>query len=204
MSLDGCVLVDDRASVPCAPGEDGSALRREAADARGLGSWKGLNEMIEELVRFWFVAAVFHAPQDLAAAVAELRARELSNCSLLVLANQLLDSVGEQINRAGAVPVLAAHGSARGRETDALPRELRALVKAMDASGPEAPQAREGAERTDEQVQVYGQLRQDVAGGAMVLVANVANSDEQLLGARILLHANSVCVLTHEISARGA
>ncbi len=197
MIPDGCVLVDDCAGT-CTPGEDGSALWRKAADACRTGAWKGPNEMIDELVRFWFVAAVFHAPQDLAAAVAELRARELTNCSLLVLANKLLEGVGEQINRACAVPVLTAAADERRRETEALPRELRTLVEAMDASGSEA------VARTDERAQVYGQLRQDVAAGALVLVANVANPDEQLLGARILLHANSDCVLTNEISARGA
>jgi hypothetical protein len=195
MILGGCVLVDDCAGVPCVPGDDGPALWRKAADARRPGSWKGRKEMIDELVRFWFVAAVFHAPQDLAAAVADLRARHLSNCSLLVLANHLLEGAIEQINRAGAVPVLTAAADERRHETEGLPRELRTLVEAMDASGSEA------APRTDERAQVYGQLRQDVAAGAMVLVANVANPDEQLLGARILLHANSDCVLTHEISA---
>ena len=197
MIPDGCVLDDDCAGT-CTPGEDGSALWRKAADARRSGGWKGRNEMIDELVRYWFVAAVFHAPQDLAAAVADLRARQWSNCSLLVLANHVFEGAIEQINRAGAVPVLTAAAGERGHETEALSRELRALVEAMDASGSEA------TSRTVERAQVYGQLRQDVAAGALVLVANVANPDEQLLGARILLHANSDCVLTHEISARGA
>jgi hypothetical protein len=44
-------------------------------------------------------------------------------------------------------------------------------------------------------------LRQDIAGGALVLIASVADPDQQLLGARILLRGNCECVLTHEIAA---
>ncbi len=61
---------------------------------------------------------------------------------------------------------------------------------------------RRGADVDGEgQSQVYAQLRQDVAGGALVLIASVADPDEQLLGARILLRGNCECVLTHEIAA---
>jgi hypothetical protein len=202
------MAMQDCARIYAAPSEEGSVRRGGTAGhaARIVGGRKGPDEMIEELARYWFVAAVFHAPQDLAAAVADLRARDLSNCSLLVLANRMLDGARELINRSGSVPVLAVTGKEIGAETQALPRELRALLDAMDASN--QAERQDGADGTapsqDGRAQVYGQLRQDVAGGALVLVANMANPEEQLLGARILLHANSDCVLTHEISARVA
>jgi hypothetical protein len=154
--------------------------------------------MSDQLASYWYVAAVFREPGDLATAVAGLREHNVSADRLLVIANHTADEAGKALKHAGPVPIVSVDpGGAKLRETGTkeLPRELNALLDAMYDSDPRETGDDGG------RAQVYVQLRQDVADGAFVLVANVPNSDEQLLGARALLRANCECVLTHEMAA---
>ena len=47
---------------------------------------------------------------------------------------------------------------------------------------------------------VYAQLLEDVADGAIVLIASADGPEQQLQGARILLRGKCECVLTHELT----
>lgn len=151
--------------------------------------------MADDLKRYWFIAAVFREPHDLVSTVRELRDNDFGS-EVLVLANHGTGDVRKALDRAGSgqVPVVDAHSGGSGSVQ--LPVELGTLWQAMEAE-------RRG-DRSDGQSQVYAQLREDVAQGALVLVASVADPDQQLLGARILLRGNCECVLTHEIDASGA
>jgi hypothetical protein len=157
--------------------------------------------MADERDRYWFVAGVFREPRDLVATIAALRASAFAASRLLVVANHRAGDAEKDLVRSdfGQVPVVAVHadGGLESGDAVALPVDLRVLLEAMDESG-KARSRRDGADRS----QVYAQLRQDVADGALVLVASVGNPDEQLDGARILLRSNCECVLTHEIDAR--
>jgi hypothetical protein len=164
---------------------------------------KGRDVMAEALQRFWFAAAVFREPHDLVSTIAALRDKGFAGNRLLVIANHRAADMRKTVLNAdvGSVPVVAmptdgAGGAAAPAE---LPAGLRTLLAAIDAVDGAAQHGAAAADR-GRQSQVYAQLRQDVADGAVVLVASVANPDEQLLGARILLRGNSECVLTHEIA----
>lgn len=168
---------------------------------RSFADRKGLDVMSDQLASYWYVAAVFREPGDLATAVADLRGHKVSAGRLLVIANHTADEVGNALKQAGPVPIVSVDpGGAKLREAGIkeLPHELHALLNAMYDSDP-----REAGDAGDDggRAQVYVQLRQDVADGAFVLIASVPNPDEQLLGARALLRANCECVLTHEMAA---
>jgi hypothetical protein len=165
--------------------------------------------MAGELERYWFVAAVFRAPQDLAATVAELGAAALAGDRVLVVSRGLREDADKALQPADGARLRLVTMQADGawRDGDAKmpqPRdELRCMLQAMQGSGgtsqadsASVPVVRNG------QAQIYAQLRQDVADGAYVLIANVANAQEQLQGARILLRGNCECVLTHELAVQ--
>ncbi|HEY7669207.1 MAG TPA: hypothetical protein VH852_01085 [Hyphomicrobium sp.] len=160
--------------------------------------------MADGLKRYWFVAAVFREPHDLVSTIAELRDNGFGGNRLLILANHGAEDArivvgGSQV---GPVPVVAIHANGNDPKVDAslkLPVALRTLLEAMSV---EHHDGNSGKGNCGEgQSQVYAQLRQDIAGGALVLIASVADPDQQLLGARILLRGNCECVLTHEIAA---
>jgi hypothetical protein len=90
------------------------------------------------------------------------------------------------------MPVIDVHSD--GAASPGLPVELSTLLEAMAADG-------RGDGSGQVRSQVYAQLRQDIAEGALVLIASVADPEAQLVGARILLRGNCECVLTHEIAA---
>jgi len=154
--------------------------------------------MADELRQYCFVAAVFRESGDLASTIAELRSNGIAGNRLLVVANHRAEdarkaTAGSEI---GPAPVIAVHGDG-AIKLDAsikLSPELHTLLQAM---GDDGAGGADGAGRS----QVYAQLRRDAADGALVLIASVADPDEQLLGARILLRGNCECVLTHEIAA---
>jgi hypothetical protein len=172
--------------------------RLKALGVLARATLEGRDEMADGLKRYWFVAAVYREPHDLVSTLAELRGNGFRGDRLLVVANHRTEDARKALDgsQAGSVPVIAvrADGATKAGAPVKLPTELRALMEAMDGGDPVAPVDGGG------QSQVYQQLRQDVADGAVVLVASVANPDEQLLGARILLRGNCECVLTHEIA----
>lgn len=163
-----------------------------------VGHAKGPDEMSDERDRYWFVAGVFREPRDLVATIAALRTGAFAASCLLIVANHRAGDARKALSGSGSgrVSVVAVHadGALESGDAVALPVDLRALLEAMDESG-KARGRRDGEDRS----QVYAQLRQDVAEGALVLVASAASPDEQLDGARILLRGNCECVLTHEI-----
>lgn len=167
---------------------------------------KGQAEMADDFKRFRFVAGVFREPEDLDVTVAGLRSERFVAGQLLVVANhraadvrKLLDAHGR-----GDVLVLPAQvdGSVKLVSKSEFPPGITAILRAMNHTGRGGEGVTVGA--ADHQSQVYAQLCRDVAGGALVLIANVADSEEQLLGARIMLRGNCECVLTHEITATSA
>lgn len=156
----------------------------------------GIDEMADELKRYWFVAAVFREPHDLVSTIAQLRANGIAGKRLLIVANHRAEDARKAVGGSdvGPVPVVAARadGDMTAEPSLTLSAELRALLEVMSGGG-----ARTG----DSQSQVYAQLRRDVADGALILIASAADPDQQLFGARILLRGNCECVLTHEIAA---
>jgi hypothetical protein len=160
---------------------------------------KEQDKMAAELKRYWFVAAVFREPRDLVATIAELRVNAFSRARLLVVANHKSGDTRKALDGAeeGQVAVVSVSADGSSWTAPKLPVELGTLVEAMHAGKRASPDG-------DGRSQVYAQLRQDVAGGALVLIASVADPDEQLLGARILLRGNCECVLTHEIAVGNA
>jgi hypothetical protein len=158
--------------------------------------------MAGELKRYWFVAAVFREPRDLVSTIAELRANAFSWARLLVVANHKNGDTRKVLDGAegGQVAVVSVSADGSSWTAPKLPVELRTLVEAMG----EGDAGKRASPDGDGRWQVYAQLRQDVAGGALVLIASVADPDEQLLGARILLRGNCECVLTHEIAVGNA
>lgn len=174
-----------------------------------MGLGRKDDEMADGLERYWFVAAVFREPHDLAATVAELGAAALPGDRVLVVSRLPHDEALKAIAPRGqaALRVVTMQGDGGWHDGDArvsAPRvELRSILEAMQENGC-APQAAAGASSPavvrDRQGQIYAQLRQDVAEGAFVLIASVANAQEQLQSARILLRGNCECVLTHELA----
>jgi hypothetical protein len=174
--------------------------------AMGLG--RKDDEMSDGQERYWFVAAVFRKPRDLAATVAELGAAALPGDRLLVVSRFPHDEALQAIDQTGkaALRLVTMQGDGGWHDGDGRmspPRvELRSILAAMQGNE-SAPQAVAGTPSTpmvrEGQGQIYAQLRQDVTEGAYVLIASVANAQEQLQGARILLRGNCECVLTHEL-----
>lgn len=173
-----------------------------------LQGWKGVaNDMAADLHTYWFAAAVFRDPRDLAATVRELRAGNLAERQFLVLANHQITDTRHVLDREGRTDVTVVPVSESGgvdvAGVGALPAGLTALLQALDAG--RAPRERiNGAvpAASDEPTSpVYAQMRRDVSDGSLVLIANVAGPEEQLMGARIMLRGRCECVLTHEMTA---
>ena len=181
--------------IDAAPAESGGRAHTKHRCA-GLG----IDEMADELKRYWFVAGVFREPHDLVAPIVQLRASGIAGHGLLVIANQRAEDARRALDgsEAGRVPVIAAHykdGAMTSNPCVKLSDALSALLGVMGDDGVRS------SDQGDGRSQVYGQLRQDVDEGAIVLIASVSDPDEQLVGARILLRGNCACVLTHEIAA---
>lgn len=173
-----------------------------------MGMGRKDDEMADGLERYWFVAAVFREPHDLAATVAELGAAALPGDRVLVVSRLPHDEALKAIDQTGeaALRVVTMQGNGGWHDGEGCmpPRvELRTILEAMQENE-RAPQAAAGTSSPavvrDGQGQIYAQLRQDVADGAFVLIASVANAQEQLQSARILLRGNCECVLTHELA----
>lgn len=171
------------------------------------GDGKRSGKMSDELKRYWFVVAVFRDPFDLAATVGDLRVGKLASDKLLVIANNCTGDVrkaadggdGEPIN----VVVARPDGGIGGSDELALSPGLGALLRGMEASAP-SNKSQNSHHNGEPQSQVYAQLLQEVGDGAIVLVASVADPEQQLWGARTLLRGNCECVLTHEIADVGS
>jgi len=154
---------------------------------------------------YWFVAAVFREIDDLAAALAKLRAQNVVADGLLVLVAHAGD-IPKKLDYCGSSDVaiatvdrssdgwrcIANRGAALGCGL----RELLDAAKSADGHGTSSPAA-DGKGQS----RLYAQLRQDADEGANILVANVANPGEQLSVARIFLRQKCERVLTHEIAA---
>jgi hypothetical protein len=189
--------------------EPGSAhLRRNSGpgrDAQGVA--RKDQEMAGELEHYWFVAAVFRGQQDLAAAAAELAAAALAPDCVMVVSRGAHEDASNalQLTDTAALRLVTMQADGNWRDGDArmppLGDGLRCILQGMGGSmhTPHAGSAAIPVVRNG-RAQIYAQLRQDVADGAYVLIANVANAQEQLHGARILLKGNCECVLTHEIA----
>ncbi len=175
----------------------GSKQLAELKELRCAGL--GIDAMGEALKRYWFVAGVMREPHDLLAPIGQLRASGIPDNGLLIVANHRSEDARKAVDgtEAGPVPVVCVHGDepVRVEPSRKLSPALGTLLAAMRGRGEQT------AGQHDSQSQVYAQLRQDIADGAVVLFASVADPDEQLVGARILLRANCECVLTHEIAA---
>jgi len=165
--------------------------------------------MTDDLDRYWYVAAVFREPRDLAATIGELRSSSFAAGQLLVLANHRAEDARRALDGNGETEVQVLPVQADGRIKISGERELpvgiKAILKAMDVPEP-ARDRGDGASSSGEeqQAQVYVQLRRDIADGALVLIASVADPEDQLHGARVLLRGNCECVLTHEMAAPSA
>jgi hypothetical protein len=154
---------------------------------------------------YWFVAAVFREIDDLAAALAKLRANNIMTDGLLVLAADTGD-LPKKLDHSGSSDVAIASldrvsegwqcAANREAELGCGLRELLDATKSADGHASSPPANGKGQSR------IYAQLRQDADDGANILVASVANAAEQLSVARILLRQKCERVLTHEIAAR--
>jgi hypothetical protein len=187
-------FVDAAPAAVCERGGSKQLALMQELRCAGLG----IDAMADAPKRYWFVAGVLREPHDLLAPIGQLRASGIPVNGLLIVANHRSEDARKAVDgsEAGPVPVVSVHGdeAMRVEPSRKLSPALGTLLAAM-----------RGGEQTvdedDSQSQVYAQLRQDIADGAVVLFASVADPDEQLVGARILLRANCECVLTHEIAA---
>jgi len=167
-------------------------------NSKGLG----LDRMADGIGRYWFVAAVFRDPQDLAEAIRQMRAGGLSG-RFCVLANrgaakahQALEAAADDAG-VGVITLDGSSGMSNGKIATE-PAGMRVLLESMDGRGD--PDASDG----DARPHVYTQLHEDMREGALVLLACVDGPDEQVVGARLLLKGNCECVLTHEIKTAAA
>jgi hypothetical protein len=176
---------------------EGMAIARMRRDGG-----KGRDEMAD-LDRYWFVAAVFREVRDLVATIHQLRSEKFAAGKLMVLANHQAEAARRALAGSGdeKVRVLPVHAGGRIKivEGEEIPAGLNAIIKAMDMPPPDCDGG-DGA-AAGHPSQVYAQLHRDVADGALVLIASVADPEEQLLGARIMLRGSCECVLTHELTA---
>lgn len=163
----------------------------------------GLNHMADGIGRYWFVAAVFRDPMDLAETIGQMRADGLAG-RICVVANHTVDAARQAVGRDGVehVGVLAidSDGAMDQREVAGEPTGMRVLLECMDGKTNADDASGDGTRRPH----VYAQLHEDVRAGAFVLIASVNGPEEQVLGARLLLKGNCECVLTHEIEAPAA
>ncbi len=182
---------------------------RHRPDSLAIGpiaEWDGerSERMFDELKRYWFVVAVFRDPTDLVATARQLRSGELTGNDLLVIAGNGAEGISKRIDgrNGDAVHVALAKlpgGQIDGGNISSFSPGLDAMLCRLEASG--ASTGTDGGSGDNRgRSQIYTQLLQDVADGAVVLVANVAGPVQQLWGARIALRGNCECVLTHEIA----
>jgi hypothetical protein len=163
--------------------------------------------MTDEVKRYWFVVAVFRESSDLAATIGTLHASNFASSELLVLANRRAGDLRKAIHErnGGSLDVFVpgADGGFVSEVSAALPRSLSILLQAMEQG---TTSARSPSESADGQASspVYSQLLEDVADGAIVLIASAVGPEQQLQGARILLRGNCECVLTHELTEGGS
>lgn len=161
--------------------------------------------MADALKRYWFVAAVFREPHDLVLTIADMRNNGFAAERLLVVANHRSEDTREALLGSQGAPVQVIpmhHGAAKADLSSKAPEGLRAILDALTDEARDCSAGEEAAVPREGRSQVYAQLRKDIADGAVVLIASVADPEEQLLGARILLRGNSECVLTHEIAGQ--
>lgn len=173
--------------------------REEEETTRGLG----LEPMAADIGRYWFVAAVFRDPKDLAETIAQMRAGGLTG-RVCVLANHAAEAARSAVAGSGdrvSVVTFDGDGAMDLGGIDGEPAAMRALLQSMDGKA-------DGDGEADGHVasrpHIYAQLHEDIREGALVLMASVAGPDEQVVGARLLLKGNCECVLTHEINASAA
>lgn len=137
--------------------------------------------------KYWYAIAVLRHADEVEATVNRLRSSRFGCGDLLMLADGSDDG-----------SKTSADGRERDNDRDALSPALHSFLRAMKASESEPTSGTLPRGRED-QSKVYAHLREDVAKGAVVLVASAAGPEQQLEGARVLLRGNSECVLTHEI-----
>lgn len=143
--------------------------------------------MAGELNKYWYAIAVLRDADEVEATVDRLRSSMFGRGDLLMLGDGSDDGVDT-----------SANGCARDNDLEALSPALHSFLRAMKASESEPVSGTLPRGREDQST-VFAHLRQDVAKGAVVLVASAAGPEQQLEGARVLLRGNSECVLTHEI-----
>lgn len=163
--------------------------------------------MSDGLQRYWFVAAVFREPHDLAGASEDLCANNFASSQQLVIANHKAEEARKTLDGNGlrSVRVLPVGPERALLDESANVPGLRALLNAMDISASAGDRNTGVSAGEDEhERQVYARLREDIAEGAQVLIASVANAEEQLFGARIMLRGKCECVLTLELAAPSA
>jgi hypothetical protein len=183
------------------------ARHKIAVRSQPTGDSKSSYEMTDDVKRYWFVVAVLREPSDLATTIGDLHARNYSSGELLVLANHRAGDLRRAIQgrNGGSLNVFVPGGDGDfvGEVVGALPNSLSTLLHAMEQdalSGQSHPVSDDGQVPSP----VYSQLLEDVAAGAIVLIASAAGPEQQLRGARVLLRGNCECVLMHEITARGS
>ncbi len=126
------------------PGRRRSALAITAA-SEGWGR-TGVDEMVHELDRFWYVAAVFRDPRDLATTAEELRSNSLAAGQLMVLANHRADGADKVLDNSGRGPVwILSHRTVGSTGSDCgrgkVSQGLTALLDAFDGGPPAAAHA---------------------------------------------------------------
>jgi len=167
------------------------------------GDGKSSNEMTDDVKRYWFVAAVFRGPLDLAATIGDLHASNFATDEMLVLANHRAGDVRKAIHgpNGGFMDVFVprADGGFESKECPTLPFSLSILLRAM-GQGTASARSLSGSDDGQAPSPVYAQLLKDVEEGAIVLIASATGPEQQLQGARILLRGKCECVLTHELT----
>ncbi len=156
--------------------------------------------MAGEVKKYWYAIAVLRHADEVEAAVGRLRSSRFGCGDVLMLADHSDDGANTSANGCEQVDLQLCRMPDRKSDNDgeALSPALHSFLRAMKASESEPASATLPRGRKD-QSKVYAHLRQDVAKGAVVLVASAAGPEQQLEGARVLLRGNSECVLTHEI-----
>lgn len=151
-------------------------------------------------VKYWYAIAVLRDADEVEATVDRLRSSRFGCGDLLMLADGSDDGANTSAGGCEQVDLQLCRtpNCKSDNDRDALSPALHSFLRAMKASESEPTSGTLPRGRED-QSKVYAHLRQDVAKGAVVLVASATGPEQQLEGARVLLRGNSECVLTHEI-----
>ena len=195
------LLEVERLEVSC----EGAGVTRETVASldvfrRSLRG-PGLDQMADDISRYWFVAAVFRDPKDLGETIKQMRADGLSDRICVITGND-----AEAARRAIAggnhfgIATFDADGAVNASAVDGGQAAMGVFLQSMD--GRADPDKVGG--RGEDRPHVYAQLNEDIREGAYVLLASVDGPDQQIVGARLLLKGNCECVLTHEIEAPAA